>query len=198
MKYKIKVYAKQLGSFRAVIPIAAGWFLENFLSREVATIFGGFPYFPDDEGYLTFSAPNWGGTEQAPWLSITDDFGDIVQGIFLDPERWNGHFVQGVSDPGSFQYLMEMFAIVSGQQTRFRPMLPSWEAFDTKGIYELEDTKLMFGFAQETGGRYFGAEPTEKETASQLKRATATALGRPSDQQDLVSVMEWFAARFGN
>lgn len=93
---------------------------------------------------------------------------------------------------------MERFAIVTGQQTRFRPMLPSWEAFDTKGIYELENTKFMFGFAQKTGGRYFGAEPTEKETARQLKRATATALGRPLDQQDLVSVMDWFAARFGN
>lgn len=87
MKHKIEVYAKQLGSFRAVIPIAAGWFLENFLSREVAPIFGGFPYYADDEGYLTFRAPNWGGMEQVPWLSIIDDFGDIVQGIFLDPER---------------------------------------------------------------------------------------------------------------
>lgn len=106
--------------------------------------------------------------------------------------------MQGVSDPGSFQYLMESFAIATGQQTRFRPILPSWEAFDTKDIYELEDTKLMFGFAQETGGRYFGAKPTEKETAKQLKPATATVLGWPSDQQELVSVMDWFAARFGN
>lgn len=53
----------------------------------------------------------------------------------------------------------------------------------------------MFGFAQETGGRYF-SEPTEKETARELKRATAVALGRSAEQQELISVKEWFEARF--
>ena len=71
MKHKIELYARQLGAFDTVVPIGAGWFLENFLSKEVAPVFGGFPHFPDEEGYLTFRVPYWGGEEHVPWLSIT-------------------------------------------------------------------------------------------------------------------------------
>jgi hypothetical protein len=88
-------------------------------------------------------------------------------------------------------------AIATGQKSRFKPVLPSWEAFDTHGIPELEDVKLMFGFTQITGGRYFGPEPSEKSTAASLKRATAQALGRPEVQQNLISAKEWFATHFG-
>lgn len=88
VKYKIEQYAENLSIFQVVVPIGAGWFLGNFLGKEVSPIFGGFPYFPDSEGYLTFRVPNWDGKEQVPWLSIADDFGDIVQGIFLNPERF--------------------------------------------------------------------------------------------------------------
>ncbi|EYE97682.1 NmrA/HSCARG family protein [Aspergillus ruber CBS 135680] len=194
-KYQIEQYAKQLGSFQSVVPVGAGWFLENFLAKEVAPVFGGFPHFPDNEGILTFRTPNWGGEENVPWLSVTEDFGDIIHGIFLSPEKWNNRFVHGVSDPGSFQYLVKSFEAATGRKSRFEPVLPTWEAFDTHNISELEDVKLMFGFAQETGGRYF-SEPTEKETARELKRATAVALGRSAEQQELISVKEWFEARF--
>lgn len=85
---------------------------------------------------------------------------------------------------------------MTGKKSRFLPILPSWEAFDTHGIQELEDVKLMFGFTQITGGRYFGPEPTEKDTAAELKRATARALGRPERQQGLVAAKEWFRLRF--
>ena len=196
VKYKIERYAQSLGAFKSVNPIGAGWFLENFLSKEVAPIFGGFPHFVDDEGYLTFHVPYWGGEENVPWLSISDDFGDIVQGIFLDPMKWNHHFVHGVSDIQSFENIVADFGEVTGQKTRFNPVLPSWEAFDTHGIHELEDVKLMFGFTQTTGGKYF-AEPTESHTAQALKRATAMALGWPESKYDLTGAKEWFAARFG-
>lgn len=194
-KYQIEQYAKQLVSFQSVVPIGAGWFLENFLAKEVASVFGGFPHFPNSEGILTFRTPKWGGEENVPWLSVTEDFGDIIHGIFLAPEKWNNRFVHGVSDPGSFQYLVESFEAATGRKSRFEPVLPTWEAFDTHDIPELEDVKLMFGFAQETGGWYF-SEPTEKETARELKRATAVALGRLAEQQELISVKEWFATRF--
>ncbi|KAF7587661.1 hypothetical protein BBP40_006891 [Aspergillus hancockii] len=197
MKYKIEQYAKTL-AFESVIPIGAGWFLENFLNKEVAPVFGGFPHFPDDEGYLTFRVPYWGGAEHVPWLSISDDFGDLVHGVFLDPGRWNGRLVHGVSDIRSFEQIMADFATVTGQKTRFQPILPSWEAFETHGIHELEDVKLMFGFTQLTGGRYFGPGATEKETASELKQLTASALGRPQEQAKLVTAYDWFGARFAN
>ncbi|KAE8350015.1 hypothetical protein BDV28DRAFT_49572 [Aspergillus coremiiformis] len=198
MKCKTEQYAKTLDSLETFVPIGAGWFLENFLGKEVAPVFGGFPHFLDDEGYLTFRVPYWGGDEHVPWLSISDDFGDIVQGIFLDPGRWNGRFVQGVSDICSFEQMVADFAAVTGKKTRFQPILPSWEAFDTHGIHELQDVKLMFGFTQLTGGRYFGPEPTERATARQLKQLTASKLGRPQDQRDLISARDWFTARFAN
>ncbi|KAB8236939.1 hypothetical protein BDV23DRAFT_168803 [Aspergillus alliaceus] len=198
MKYKIEQYARKLGLFETLVPIGAGWFLENFLGKEVAPIFGGFPHYVDDEGYLTFRVPYWGGDENVPWLSISDDFGDIVQGIFLDPSRWNGRLVHGVSDIRTFAQMVSDFAAVTGQKARFQPILPSWEAFDTHDIPELEDVKLMFGFTQLTGGRYFGPEPTDGEAASQLKRLTASTLGRPLDKRNLISTRDWFAARFAN
>ncbi|GAB1195929.1 hypothetical protein APSETT444_005194 [Aspergillus pseudonomiae] len=198
VKNKIENYAKSLESFETITPIGAGWFLENFLGKEVAPVFGGFPYFPDDHGYLTFRVPYWGGDEHVPWLSVSDDFGDIVQGIFLDPGRWNGHFVHGVSDIRSFEQVVADFAAVTGRKARFQPILPTWEAFDTHGIQELEDVKLMFGFTQLTGGRYFGPEATEVDTARQLKQITALKLGRPEEQHKLTSARDWFAARFTN
>ncbi|KAJ5134867.1 hypothetical protein N7448_000110 [Penicillium atrosanguineum] len=195
MKYKIEKYARDLRAFKSVNPIGAGWFLENFLGKEAAPVFGGFPHFPDEEGFLTFRVPYWGGEENVPWLSISDDFGDIVQGIFLDPMRWDGHFVHGVSHICSFDRVVADFQDVSGQKSRFVPILPSWEAFDTHGIHELEDVKLMFGFTQITDGKYF-ADPTECHTASELKKTTAMALGWSESRYELVTAREWFSVRF--
>ncbi|KAJ6156165.1 hypothetical protein N7497_005050 [Penicillium chrysogenum] len=173
------------------------WFLENFLSKEVAPVFGGFPYFPNDAGLLVFSTPCWGGKEDVPWLSISDDFGDIVQGALLDPETWNGHFIHGLSDVRSFKELTGDFQEVTSRRATWSPIQPSWEEFQTHGIHELEDVKLMFGFTQLTGGKYFGTT-TESHTASKLKKATAVALGYPEDKHGLVTVKQWFATRFGN
>ncbi|EQL00659.1 NmrA family protein [Ophiocordyceps sinensis CO18] len=197
MKNEIEKYARQPGKFATVTPINAGWYLENFLSKETAPIFGGFPHVVDDEGYLTFRVPHWGGDEQVPFLSIGDDYGDIVHGIFLDPASYNGHVVHGASHLLSFDQLVADFEEVTGRKSRFEPILPSWEAFDTLGIAEMDDVKLMFGFAQTTGGRYFGPEPSETRTAAELKRATAVALGRPGASQRLMTPKEWFKARFG-
>ncbi|CAG8888208.1 unnamed protein product [Penicillium egyptiacum] len=197
MKYKTEQYLRSLGVFKSVLPLGPGWFLENFLSKEVAPVFGGFPYFPDDAGLLVFSTPWWGGKEDVPWLSISDDFGDIVQGALLDPETWNGHFIHGLSDIRSFKELTEDFQEVTSRRATWSPIQPSWEEFQTHGIHELEDVKLMFGFTQITGGKYFG-NTTESHTASKLKKATAVALGYPEDKHGLVTVKEWFATRFGN
>jgi hypothetical protein len=44
-----------------------------------------------------------------PFIAIADDFGDIVHGIFLDPESWNQKLVQGVSDIKSFKDVISDF-----------------------------------------------------------------------------------------
>jgi hypothetical protein len=108
-KYKIEQYIRQLGKSQTFTPIIAAWLLENFLNQEVAPITGGFPHFFDEEGYLTFRMPRWGSENQVPFLSVVEDFGDIVHGIFLDPEKWNGRVVQGVSCIRSFEKLVTDF-----------------------------------------------------------------------------------------
>ncbi|PGH17487.1 hypothetical protein AJ79_01087 [Helicocarpus griseus UAMH5409] len=196
MKYKLECYIRSTGKFPTAAFICPGWYLENFLSKEVAPIFGGFPHFPDAEGYLTFRVPKWGGKEDVPWLSMTDDFGDIVHGLFLEPEKWNGSVIHGVSDIRGFDKLVGAFQEVTGKQSRYEPLLPSWEAFDTHGIHELEDVKLMFGFTQITGGRYFGPNPSESDTAAQLKQAGARARDQQGPDLQLISAEEWFKRRF--
>ncbi|KAL9033419.1 MAG: hypothetical protein Q9214_007526, partial [Letrouitia sp. 1 TL-2023] len=98
MKHKIETYARSKKEFSTVTAIIAGGYLENLLYKEIAPVFGGFPHFPDSEGYLTYKTPLWGGEEDFPWISIADDFGDLVHGILLDPDRWNGKIVHGVSE----------------------------------------------------------------------------------------------------
>ncbi|KAJ5986946.1 hypothetical protein N7451_011311 [Penicillium sp. IBT 35674x] len=197
MKYKTEQYIRSLGVFKSVLPLSPGWFLENFLSKEAAPIFGGFPHFPNDEGRLVFRTPHWGGKEDVPWLSISDDFGDIVQGALLDPETWNGHFIHALSNVRSFKELTEDFQEATAWEATWTPILPSWEQFETHGIHELEDVKLMFGLTQVTSGKYFG-ETTEIDTATKLKKTTAVALEYPEEKHRLVTVKEWFASRFGN
>lgn len=216
VKYRIEQHAKQPGKFQTVTPINAAWHLGNFLVKEIAPVFGGFPHFPNEEGFLTFRVPNWDGDNKVPFLSITNDYGDIVQGIFLDPARWNGHVVHGASQILGFDQLVANFKdgepihppidihegkyiltmAVTGKKSRFQPILPSWEAFNTHRIHKLEDVKLMFAFTQITSGCYFVPKLPENNTASELKRATAAALGRPEGQQGLVTVKDWFQSRF--
>ncbi|KAK5990628.1 NmrA-like family domain-containing oxidoreductase lnaB [Cladobotryum mycophilum] len=199
MKYKIEQYARGLGTFETLTPINAAWYLDNFLAEEIAPVFGGFPYLPDEEGYLTFRVPLWAGPgedNRVPFVGIRDDFGDIVHGIFLDPARYNGRVIHGVSQLRGFDELVADFEQVTGKKCRYEPVLPSWEAFDIHGIPELEDVKLMFAFTQTTGGRYFAPEPSEADTAAELKRATAVALGKPEPEQHLIRTKEFFRKHF--
>lgn len=53
--------------------------------------------------------PEIGESGEVPWVDITHDFGDIVQGIFLDPERWDGAYVQAISEVQSLKGMAEAF-----------------------------------------------------------------------------------------
>lgn len=109
MKYAIEQYARGKTEFESTSFICAAWYLENFLVKELAPVFGGFPFNPDAEGILTLRCPRWGGKEDVPFVSITEDYGDIVHGLFLDPARWNGTVVHGCSDILSFDELAAVF-----------------------------------------------------------------------------------------
>jgi hypothetical protein len=53
--------------------------------------------------------PKWGGKEEVPFIAIGDDFGDIVYGVFLEPGKWTGKLVPGVSDIKSFDKVVAAF-----------------------------------------------------------------------------------------
>lgn len=74
-------------------------------------LLGDFPEKKDNDGYLICRAPFWGGEEQVPWINMSDDFGDLVHGIFLDPTRWNHRPVQAAGDPMSFGEMTRIFSL---------------------------------------------------------------------------------------
>lgn len=90
--------------------VNAGWFLENAFDPKYVASFGGFAVSRDDEGFLTWKTPPMGNDpESVPWLSATDDYGDIVHGVFLEPERWDGSFIDAVSESMGFGELTALF-----------------------------------------------------------------------------------------
>ena len=128
VKHRIEQYARHLDKFETFSAVTAGWYLETFLDKEMAPAMGGFPFIPDDEGYLTLKTPYWGDRDeqQAPFIAIGEDFGDIVHGIFLDPARWNGQNVQGVSDIRSLSQLVADFE--DGKPLPLQPsLLAEWD-----------------------------------------------------------------------
>ncbi|CAO2651410.1 Nn.00g039800.m01.CDS01 [Neocucurbitaria sp. VM-36] len=195
-KNAIGEYAKSTGAFKAVVLASPGWYFENFFIKDLAPIFGGFPYIPSEDGTLVLHVPKWGGKEDVPFISIGDDFGDIVHGIFLAPEKWNGKLVQGVSDIESFDDVTAAFERATGKKARFEEV-PKWQDLEIYGIRALEPIKFMFGFCQESGGRYFGDE-TEATTAAELKRLATEASGKTGDGTKLLTLERFFKREFGS
>lgn len=79
---------------------------------------GGFPFVADDEGYLTLRVPRWGGNDEIPFISIIEDYGDLVHGVFLAPEKYNGRLLQGISSSATPEQLVSDF------QKGMAPKLP--------------------------------------------------------------------------
>ncbi|KAJ5904767.1 NmrA-like family protein [Penicillium subrubescens] len=194
MKYQALEYAKSCGHFEFHCGIYAAWYYEQFLDLPTAEVGGGFPSIPDDEGYLTLRVPVWGSDENPSFLSIGNDFGDLVHGILLDPGKWNGKSIPAVSDVMTFEQLTNVFQKVTGKKSRYVP-LSSWEDFG-RGIPEMDDHRLLFAFTQSTGGRYFGDVPTETDTANELKKAAAEAQGKVGSRAGLMPVEEFFKIHF--
>lgn len=83
--------------------------MENHLVEELAPLFGGFPFQADEEGYYTLRVPRWGGNEHINFIAVGDDYGDLVHGVFLNPEKHNGQLVQGMSESATATQLVEAF-----------------------------------------------------------------------------------------
>ena len=186
--------------------------MENHLVEEVAPLVGGFPFTADEEGYLTLHTPRWGGNNQIPFISIIEDYGDLVHGVFLAPEKYNGRLIQGISASETPETLVSVFekstttlscscprnpltvaTIVTGQKARFVP-IEDWKTMETYGEKSFETVKYMFGFCQHSGGLYYGV-PNDLVTSGELKAKAAEAKGESVDKADLTS-LEGFVTKY--
>ncbi|KAI2791388.1 NmrA-like family domain-containing oxidoreductase himF [Penicillium oxalicum] len=191
VKAKAEAWARKNLHFKSFTPIQAGWYLENFQSKELLEFHGGFPSQTDQEGYRTCRFPYWGGREEVPWISIRDDYGDLVHGVFLNPLRWNFRVIQAVADPLSFGEMTRIFSQVTGQAARFVPYASPAEL----GGDLTEGPASMFVYTQLRGGEYFSNGVTETRTAVQLKKAAYRAKGGQG-RETLTGVGEWFEREF--
>ena len=81
------------------------------------------------------------------------------------------------------------------KKARFEEV-PKWQDLEIYGIRALEAIKFMFGFCQESGGRYYGDE-TEANTAAELKRLATEASGKTGDGTKLFTLEQFFKREFG-
>ncbi|KAJ3526654.1 hypothetical protein NM208_g11086 [Fusarium decemcellulare] len=193
-KHAIGEYAKSKGVFETVNIVSPGWYMENHLVEEVAPAMGGFPFIPDEEGYLTLHVPRWGGNEEIPFIAIGEDYGDLVHGIFLDPAKYNGRLVQGISASETADKLVSDFAKLTGKKARFVP-IEDWKTMETYGIEAFETVKRMFGFCQHSGGLYYGV-PNDLDTAGDLKARAAEAKGEAGDKKKLTALEKFLEKYF--
>ncbi|KAH7255451.1 uncharacterized protein BKA55DRAFT_688467 [Fusarium redolens] len=178
IKHAVGEYAKSKG-FETVNIVSPGWYMENHLVEEFAPALGGFPFTSDEEDYYTLHVPRWGGNEEIPFISIGDDYGDLVHGIFLEPKKYNGRLVQGISASETAEKLVSEFENVTGKKARFIP-IEDWKTMETYGDQSFETVKYMFGFCQHSGGLYYGV-PNDLSPAAELKAKAAEAKGQSGD-----------------
>ncbi|KAJ5158314.1 uncharacterized protein N7500_007965 [Penicillium coprophilum] len=196
VKARVYEWVYQTQNFDSFTPIMPGWFMENMQDSLMQTLLDGFPSKKDNDGYLTCRSPLWGGNEDVPWISIGDDFGDLVHGIFLDPIRWNYRPVQAVADPMSFGEMTRIFSLVTGQKTRYIPCDLSEVVFGVKyDNLKNQDPSALFRYAQLRDGEYYGNGPTENRTASQLKKAAFKAKGGKG-REALLTLREYIEREF--
>ncbi|KAJ5629096.1 hypothetical protein N7490_011324 [Penicillium lividum] len=187
----VKAQAAEWGDacpvFETFTPVMLSWYLENFEDSFLAELLGGFPIHQDRDGYLNCRVPLWGGREQVPFISVKDDFGDLVHGIFLNPVRWNRAVIQCHGELMSWADMVQAYVSVTGKKARFLPYIPAEEmpTFEGGGIQDL------FIYSQLRGGDYYGNGPSETQTASQLKRDAWKAKGR-NGRETMMTVKEYF------
>ena len=118
-------------------------YMENFLLAELAPVFGGFPTVPGDDGVISYVHPCWGGNEEQPMISIGADYGDLVHGVLLDPAKYNGRLIQGISESRSAEAIAKDFQ--DGKNRGPEQILGSL----TASSYRQEDS---FRYSRERGG----------------------------------------------
>lgn len=126
MKSEIERYAVNTGYFETFCPVYAGFYMELFASKDMARVFGGFPFFPDENGVTTLCTPRWGTKKDMPagWIAVNEDFGDIVHGVLTEPEKYHKKGVEALSDACSFPDVASCF------QSGVSYLIPTYLLFD--------------------------------------------------------------------
>lgn len=185
-KNNIAEYARQAG-FRSSVTVNVGWMMENFWNPAYEKAFGGFARLEDSEGYLTINLFAMGNTpESTPFTSVRDDYGDIVHGVFVDPEPWHQQTVWAVSQPLGFQGFAEAYNYVSGTaKARYVKRTTPNEASTPEKSKEVNAIRKYVEFVR---GNYCNGKPVDQTAARELKKAGAAARNAPQEQQKLQTV----------
>ncbi|KAL4766994.1 hypothetical protein BDW60DRAFT_220900 [Aspergillus nidulans var. acristatus] len=162
-KRRVELFAREFKEFEAVIRAWPAWYFENFINPEYAKAFGGFSIYTDDEGYLTFTSPRVGGQEKVQTISMADDFGEMVHGMFLSPQVWNYCTIPCMSDSFSYKNMVRTF---------MEDLYMDFPMHENTVLVELRD---VYRYMQSTNGcrersRMFGAR--KKRSLSELSHPT--------------------------
>ncbi|KAF9891229.1 hypothetical protein FE257_004793 [Aspergillus nanangensis] len=157
--------------------VNAGWFLENAFDPKYVQSFGGFAKQVDAEGFLTWKTPPMGNEpESVPWLAVADDYGDIVHGVFLEPERWDGKYVDAVSESQGFADLTATFQEVTGKKARFVPVLKG--NLSAGNATKTKEVNGLFDLMHALDGCFFEGRATDHEASIVLKQRACEATRR--------------------
>lgn len=83
--------------------------MENHTLPEFVELMGGFPFTADADGYLSLRLPRIGGDDKLPFIAMKDDYGDLVHGVLLQPETYNGRLIQAASEMAKPDELVAKF-----------------------------------------------------------------------------------------
>ncbi|KAJ4155639.1 hypothetical protein LMH87_000875 [Akanthomyces muscarius] len=192
-KAAIAQYARNKG-FKSAISVSAAWYMENHLNRPGAESFGGFPFFPDADGYLTLQLPSLGGAGNMSWVGIERDYGDIVHAALLEPETHDKKQIEAISCVASLEDLVATFEKVTKKKARYVGF--DWETFETHGNLEADTIKGIFGLTHVMDAE-FAKTFYDSSTAKALKAKAAAARGLTGEDAELQTIEGFITKHFG-
>ncbi|KAJ6022757.1 hypothetical protein N7499_008074 [Penicillium canescens] len=217
-KHRVELFAREFKEFDSVIGAFPGWYFENLITPIYAQSFGGFPLYPDAEGFLTFTSPLVGGEGKVQTVSIADDFGEMVHGMFLNPEKWKNQTIQCLSEAFTYEDMVKTFTegklcnipsicltfetlqnmliiyIVTGKKARYVPMA-SYMDFPTHDNTVLIELRDVFRYTQHNNGQFFG-NADNVITCQHLKDEARRDKGLP--QEPVISMRDYLINHYGN
>ncbi|KAH7339238.1 hypothetical protein BKA66DRAFT_448459 [Pyrenochaeta sp. MPI-SDFR-AT-0127] len=112
-----------------------------------------------------------------PWLAAADDYEDMVHGVLLNPEEYNGRSIDGVSESMGFAELTATFQKVTGKKAHFVPVNGS--SLNSGSAAKTKEVNGLFDLTHALQGNFFNGQPTEHETSRILKQRADKAVDGP-------------------